>query len=207
MVPLDLLRRGSFRVSVIASVCCFVGQSAAMISLPFYLQHGLELNVLQAGLLLTAWPLAVALVAPLAGRLGDVISGAWSCALGGTLLSLGLASTAIWPLHGRPLLVVAFLALSGAGFGLFQVSNNRNLFLSAPRSRSAAAGGMQSTARLTGQTVGGVMMTGLFTVTSIELAPRLGLGAAAVLTMLAGGLSIMRVGTAPNEKREPQRQE
>lgn len=192
MIPIDLLRIGSFRVSVIASVCCFVGQGAAMISLPFYMQHGLGLSVLEAGLLLTAWPLAVALVAPFAGRLVNGISGAWSCALGGMMLSLGLASTALWPLHGSPALLVGLLALCGAGFGLFQVSNNRSLFLSAPSSRSAAAGGMQSTARLTGQTGGAVMMTGLFTLASSELAPRLGLGVAAALTLAAGVVSLLR---------------
>jgi DHA2 family multidrug resistance protein-like MFS transporter len=197
MVPLDLLRRGSFRVSVIASVTGFVGQSAAMVSLPFYLQHGLGLNVLQTGLLMTPWPLTVAAVAPIAGRLANRISGGWLCALGGTLLAAGLASTAVLPLHGSPTALAALLALSGAGFGLFQVSNNRNLFLSAPRSRSAAAGGLQSTARLTGQTVGAVLMTVLFTMMPLELAPRVGLGLAALLTLMAGMISLLRVGAPP----------
>lgn len=198
MVPLDLLRHGSFRVSVIASVCCFIGQSAAMVSLPFYLQHGLQQNVLQTGWLMTPWPLAVALMAPVAGRLADRISGAWLCALGGTMLALGLSATAWWPLRGDPLLLVPFVALSGAGFGLFQVANNRSLFLSAPRSRSAAAGGMQSMARLMGQTAGAVIMTMVFTMTSIALAPQVGLGAAAVLALLAGMISLLRVGAHPD---------
>jgi DHA2 family multidrug resistance protein-like MFS transporter len=110
------------------------------------------------------------------------------------MLALGLASTALWPLHGRATALAAFLALSGAGFGLFQVSNNRNLFLSAPRSRSAAAGGVQSTARLTGQTIGGLMMTVLFTTTSLDRAPQMGLGLAAVLTLIAGMISMLRLG-------------
>jgi MFS transporter, DHA2 family, multidrug resistance protein len=194
MIPLDLLRRGSFRSSVLASICCFVGQSAAMVSLPFYLQHRFEQSVLQTGLSMTPWPLTVALVAPVAGRLANRISGAWLCALGGTMLALGLGAAAVWPLPGRPTLLVPFVALAGAGFGLFQVSNNRNLFLSAPRSRSAAAGGLQSMARLVGQTAGALMMTALFTTTPIERAPRMGLGLAALLTLAAGLISLLRVG-------------
>jgi DHA2 family multidrug resistance protein-like MFS transporter len=197
IIPLDLLRDGSFRISVIASVCCFVGQSAAMIALPFYLQHGLAQDVLQTGLLITPWPLTVALVAPLAGRLANHISGAWLCALGGVLLALGLASAALWPLHGRPFMLVPLLVLCGAGFGLFQVSNNRNMFLSAPRARSGAAGGMQGTARLTGQTIGALIMALLFTLTSIDVAPRLGLGTAAALTLLAGLVSMLRAPPGP----------
>ena len=197
MIPLDLLRDGSFRVSVLASVCCFVGQSAAMVSLPFYLQHGLRQDALRAGLLITPWPLSVALVAPSVGRLASRVSGAWLCALGGALLALGLVLAALWPLHGRPLVLVPFCVLCGVGFGLFQVPNNRNMFLSVPRARSGAAGGMQGTARLTGQLLGGVLMTLLFTVTSIDLAPRLGLGVAAMLTLIAGLVSMLRAPRQP----------
>lgn len=138
------------------------------------------------------WSLAVAAIAPLAGKLADRVSGAVLCAVGGALLSSGLALLSLWPAHGSAFVVVPFLVLCGVGFGLFQVSNNRNLFLSAPRERSAAAGGMQGTARLTGQTAGAVLMTLLFSACSIELAPRVGLLVAAVLTLTAGLVSMFR---------------
>ena len=202
LIALDLLRDGSFRISVIASVCCFIGQSAAMVSLPFYLQHGLGQDALRAGLLITPWPLSVALVAPSVGRLVSRVSGAWLCALGGVLLALGLAGAALWPLHGRPLVLIPFCMLCGVGFGLFQVPNNRNMFLSAPRARSGAAGGLQGTARLTGQTLGGVIMTLLLAVTPIDRAPRLGLGVAAVLTLTAGLVSMLRAPPTPDPPRD-----
>jgi DHA2 family multidrug resistance protein-like MFS transporter len=192
IIPLDLLRERAFRISVIASVCCFVGQSTALLSLPFYLQHGLAQDVLQTGLLMTPWPLTVAAVAPLAGRLANHVSGAWSCALGGALLSLGLASAALWPVQGNAFVLVPFIILCGLGFGLFQVANNRSMFLSSPRSRSGAAGGMQGTARLTGQTIGALLMTVLFTMTSMDLAPRIGLCVAALMTLVAGFVSMLR---------------
>lgn len=192
LIPLDLLREGPFATAVIASVACFIGQSAAMVSLPFYLQHDLGQDALRAGLLLTPWPLSVAVVAPLAGRLADRVPGAWLCALGGALLSLGLAAAALFPAQGRPAALLPFVVLCGVGFGLFQVPNNRALFLAAPRARSGAAGGAQGTARLTGQALGAVLMTLLFTLTPMELAPRLGLGAAALLTLTAGLVSALR---------------
>ena len=40
LIPLDLLRSDSFRISVIASVCCFTGVTIGLLALPFYLQHG-----------------------------------------------------------------------------------------------------------------------------------------------------------------------
>ena len=83
--------------------------------------------------------------------------------------------------------------LSGLGFGLFQVPNNRNMFLLAPPESAGAAGGMQGTARLAGQTAGGVAMSLLFTLESAESAPSVGLGIGAVLTLVAGLVSVLRV--------------
>ncbi|MES2724461.1 MAG: MFS transporter, partial [Pseudomonadota bacterium] len=83
--------------------------------------------------------------------------------------------------------------LCGLGFGLFQTPNNRNMFLAAPAERSGAAGGLQGTARLTGQTAGAVLMTVLFATPSIGAAPPLGLAAAAAFVLLAGLVSLLRV--------------
>lgn len=193
LLPLDLLRANSFRLSVVASVSCFAGQAAGLIALPFYLQHGLAQDTLTSGLYMTAWPLTVAATAPFAGKLADRVSTAWQCALGGLCLATGLAAAAFWPLRGSPWLLVPFTMLCGLGFGLFNVANNRNMFLSTPSARSGAAGGMQGTARLFGQTAGAVIMTLLLTLTSADAAPRLGLGIGAVLTLVAGLVSTLRV--------------
>ena len=193
LIPVDLLRSDSFRISVIASVCCFTGVTMGLLALPFYLQHGLGQGPLTAGLYMTPWPLMVALAASAAGRLADRMSTAALCAAGGACLAAGLAAASLWPLNGDPLPLVPITMLCGVGFGLFQVSNNRNIFLSAPLQRSGAAGGMQGTARLTGQTAGGVTMSLLFSLVSADAAPRVGLAIAAVLTLVAGLVSTLRM--------------
>jgi DHA2 family multidrug resistance protein-like MFS transporter len=189
LIPLDLLRNGSFRTSVIASVCLFVGQTTAMVALPFYLQRGLGQGALDTGMYLTPWPLTVAIAAPLAGRLARRIPTARLCAAGAVLLAAGLAAAALWPMSNGPQALVPITMVCGLGFGLFNVPNNRNMFLAAPEARSGAAGGMQGTARLVGQTAGAVLMTVLFTQASPELAPRIGLGIGAVFAMAAGVVS------------------
>ena len=192
LIPLDLLRSKSFRISVMASVCCFTGQNAAMVALPFYLQHQLHQSALVTGLAITPWPLTVAVAAPLAGRLAERIPSAWLCAFGGGCLGIGLSAAALVPLRGNPLGLVPLVMLCGLGFGFFQVPNNRNMFLAAPRERSAAAGGMQGTARLLGQTMGAVLMTLLFTLAPVGSAPRIGLAIAAAMTLVAGVVSLAR---------------
>lgn len=195
LIPLDLLRRPSFRLSVAASICCFTGQAAGLVALPFHLQHTLGLGPLETGLYITPWPLMVALSATLAGRWASSGSTAWLCAAGAALLSAGLLAASAWPQAGHPATIMPMVMLCGLGFGLFQVTNNRNLFLSAPPERAAAAGGLQGVARLTGQTAGVVAMTLLFSSTSLDIAPRLGLAFGAVMTLAAGLLSTLHVRT------------
>jgi len=195
LIPLDLLRAASFRISVIASVLCFCGVAASLVALPFYLQHGLGLSAWMTGVYMTPWPLTVAIAAPLAGRLADRVSTARLCVAGAVCLAIGLAALALWPLRAHPLQLVMLTMLCGLGFGFFQVPNNRNMLLSVPGERSGAAGGMQGTARLVGQTAGAIIMTQLFTLTSDAAAPRIGLGIAAVLTLAAGLVSALRVRT------------
>ena len=193
LIPLDLLRAGSFRVSVMASVACFAGVTMGLLALPFYLQHDLLKDTLMTGLYMTPWPLSVAVAAPLAGRLADRVPTAWLCTAGAACLAFGLAAASLWPLQGSALPLVPLTMLCGLGFGLFQVPNNRNMLLSAPSERAGAAGGMQGTARLAGQTAGGVVMSLLFTLASVESAPRVGLGIGAALTLVAGLISLLRV--------------
>lgn len=189
LIPLDLLSAASFRRSVIASVCCFSGQTAGIVALPFYLQQGLGQDTWMTGLYMTPWPLTVAITAPFAGRLADRTSTAVMCTAGGVFLAIGLGAAALWPLNGNPLALVPLTMLCGLGFSLFNVANNRSMFLLAPKERSGAAGGMQGTARLLGQTVGAMVMTLLFTLAPMDSASQIGLGIGAVLAFLAALVS------------------
>jgi MFS transporter, DHA2 family, multidrug resistance protein len=200
LIPLDLLGSNTFRISVIASVLCFAGQTAGLVALPFYLQHSLGQDVLMTGLYMIPWPLTVALIAPLAGRLSNRWSTAWFCSIGGICLSAGLAGTALWPLQENLTILVPLTMLCGLGFGLFNVANNRNMFLAAPISRSGAAGGIQGTARLLGQTAGAVIMTLLFNLFPADFAPQLALGAGALLNLVAALLSTLQGRQAHNYK-------
>jgi DHA2 family multidrug resistance protein-like MFS transporter len=192
LVPFDLLALPPFRVSVIASVLCFGGQTAGLVALPFHLQYAFGLPPLTVGLYLTAWPLTVALAGPGAGRLSGRVDTAWLCLAGGCLLALGLGLAAVWPARGGPWVLGLCGAVCGLGFGLFNVPNNRNMFMSAPGARSGAAGGLQGLARLLGQTAGAVVMTLLLSCFSLAVAPRVGLALGALFTLAAGLASLMR---------------
>jgi len=193
LIPLDLLRVPSFRMSIVASVCCFTGQMIGFVALPFYYQHELGLSAMSTGLLMTPWPLAVMVAAPLSARLARRVPTAWLCAVGGVSLAIGLALCAAWPLSGDPHLPMAlFTSLAGFGFGLFQTPNNQNMLLSAPKERSGAAGGAQGTARLTGLTLGSLSMGLLFALMPPLHAVHWGLALAALAALAGGVASLLR---------------
>ncbi|RQP21402.1 MFS transporter [Piscinibacter terrae] len=193
LVPLDLLRVRSFRMSIIASVCCFTGQMSGYVALPFYFQHELGMSAIATGLLMTPWPLAVMVAAPLSARLAKRVPTAWLCAIGGGCLAIGLALCAAWPLPSDPRLPMAiFTGLAGLGFGLFQTPNNQNMLLAAPKERSGAAGGAQGTARLTGLTLGSLLMGLLFALLPPLRAVHAGLALAALAASAGAAVSLLR---------------
>jgi MFS transporter, DHA2 family, multidrug resistance protein len=183
MLPLDLLRIPVFALSLATSVCSFAAQTLAYISLPFYFHDVLGRSVTETGLLLTPFPLAVAIAAPLAGRLADRFSPAILGGIGLALLAIGLALLAMLPTDASSHAIIWPLALCGAGFGLFQSPNNKAMFTSAPRERSGGAGGILSTARLLGQSIGAALVAALFGI--VEHSPT------SAILWFAAGLSAM----------------
>jgi DHA2 family multidrug resistance protein-like MFS transporter len=95
----------------------------------------------------------------------------------------------------------------GVGFGLFQVSNNQTMFLAAPAHRSAAGGGMQGSARLTGQATGSVVVAFLFSLSPMALVsvPAVLVGAALFVIAAASVslVSMARQAKTPHQLTEP----
>ena len=162
ILPFDLLRIPIFSVSVATSICSFLGQMLAMVALPFYLQQVCGYDDVTTGLLLTAWPAVIMVVAPLAGVLVERIHAGFLGGAGLTAMAAGLFLLALLPEHPTNFDIIWRLVLCGAGFGLFQSPNNSILIASAPPERSGSASGMLATARLVGQTTGAALMALLF---------------------------------------------
>ncbi len=162
LLPVDLLAKPMFALSVATSVASFTSQMAAFVALPFFFQEALGRTQVATGVLMTPWPMAVGVAAPLAGRLADRFPAAVLSCLGLMALGMGLwLLTRLGP-HDQTFSIIWRMALCGAGFGFFQAPNNRTLLSAAPMERSGAAGGMLATARLTGQTIGATMAAVLF---------------------------------------------
>lgn len=195
LLPLDLLRGRLFRLSVLTSIASFAAQGLAYVSLPFYFEDALHRGQVATGLLMTPWPAAVGVAAPVAGRLADKYPAGILGSIGLALLCAGLVCLATLPAHAGAFDIGWRMALCGLGFGTFQAPNNRVLLSSAPIDRSAAAGGSLATARVTGQTIGATLAAIIFTYgTAPEVKALFAAAVCAAAAMLAS-LSRLQTGT------------
>jgi MFS transporter, DHA2 family, multidrug resistance protein len=195
LIPFDLLRNRLFSLSILASVCSFTGQMAALVALPFEIER-LGHSAVATGLLMTPWAVAVGIAAPVAGRLADRFPTGILGGAGLATMSCGLYLLAVFPQGGSAGDFIWRMALCGVGFGLFQSPNNRTMILAAPRARSGAAGGMLGTARLLGQTVGAAGVAILFH-TYPQKGSNVALFAAAAIALAAALVSTSRLTAKP----------
>jgi DHA2 family multidrug resistance protein-like MFS transporter len=196
MLPIDLFRRPVFALSAATSVCSFAVQGLAFVSLPFYFEDILLRTQVETGFFMTPWPLVVALMAPIGGRLSDRYPAGILGSLGLALLCVGMVLLATLPAAPSIVNIVWRMAICGFGFGFFQTPNLRTLMSSAPPDRSGSASGIVATARLTGQTIGAALAALCFGLAGREgatLALALGAGFAA----LGSVMSVLRLAVAP----------
>jgi DHA2 family multidrug resistance protein-like MFS transporter len=191
MLPVDLLRRPLFALSVLTALSAFATQGLAFVSLPFFLEQVLHRNPVDTGFLMSAWPVVVAAAAPIAGRLSDRHPPGLLGGIGLAVLSVGMLSLALLPDQPGTLDLVLRLCVCGAGFGFFQSPNLRALMSSAPPERASGASGMIALARLTGQATGAA---------SVALCFALG-GTHGAKTALALGCGTAALGAAASTAR------
>ncbi len=157
LLPLDLFSIQRFRWAVGASFCMFSAQMCAFVALPFYMQHALGRSIVQTGLLMTAWPVGASLANLAISPFIDRLRAASMASIGAGGQIMGLMIILALPHSAPDYWIASGMLLSGIGFGFFQAPNGRDMLSAVPRARSGAAGGMQATARVNGQTWGAAL--------------------------------------------------
>jgi EmrB/QacA subfamily drug resistance transporter len=163
IVDFSLFRNRLFTAAIASSFLCFLSLFAVMFLMPFYLEELLALPVHLAGLLMTAVPLTIAVVAPLSGWLSDRLGSRLLSSSGMAIVCLGL-----WFLSRLKSQVSFFdivwpLVVTGFGQALFQPPNNNAILSSVPPQRLGIASGFLSTVRVLGQSSSVALSGAIFT--------------------------------------------
>ncbi len=206
MLPVDLFKIRLYTLSIITSVCSFIAQNLAMISLPFLFLNNYGFSEITTGLLMTPWPLATMIVSPIAARFVERHNAGVTAAVGMGIYAAGILLLQLAPQTGISEWNIAWrMAVCGIGYGLFQTLNNIVMVLSTPVHRTGGAGGMQSTARLVGQTLGATFVTIVFALVATTFnSVRVCLLLAIIMAVIAGSVSITRK-TAENRQKASER--
>jgi EmrB/QacA subfamily drug resistance transporter len=154
MLDLTLFHSRIFSASAGAAVFNYACVYCITFLLPFYLIDGRGFSPAAAGLLLSAQPLVMAIIAPLSGTISDRAPIWIPSTFGMGILAAGLLLLSRLGPGTAQLAVVLALAVTGFGIGAFISPNSSALMGSAPASRQGIAGGMLATARNVGMVLG-----------------------------------------------------
>jgi DHA2 family multidrug resistance protein-like MFS transporter len=182
ILPVDLLARPVFSLSAAAALAAFVGSMTMTLSLPFLLEELIGRRPAEIGALMMAWPLAMMVSAPVAGALADRLPHGTLGAFGMILSTGAYLLLAAAPADAAPAGLALRIALCGLGMGFFIAPNARQIVGAAPRTRTAAAGGLISTTRILGQALGAAL---------VALLLQTGLGQGAAPAVAAAGFALL----------------
>lgn len=165
MLPVDLFKIRTYSLSIITSVCSFIAQMLVMVSLPFLFLNSYGFSSITTGLLMTPWPVATMIISPFAARFVERHNAGATAAAGMAVYAIGLLLIIFLPATNiTEFDIIWRMTVCGIGYGMFQTPNNIVMVSSTPVQRTGGAGGMQSTARLVGQTLGATLVTIVFAV-------------------------------------------
>jgi EmrB/QacA subfamily drug resistance transporter len=154
MLDLTLFKNRVFSAGNGAALLNFMTQYVIVFLTPFFLQQILGYSASRAGIIMTAFPLMVLVMAPLAGALSDRI-GQRGLAFFGSLFCT-VAAAALFTLNpdSQPMDIAWRLGIFGLGTGLFQSPNNSAIMGSVPKCRLGIACGVLATTRNVGMVFG-----------------------------------------------------
>lgn len=160
ILNIDLFRRNAvFVFSNITNMFHFLGATAAVFLMNYFLQSNQGYTTQQAGSILVATPAAMAIFSWFTGRLSDKLRPQLLAALGMLLMTLSMAvfiflqdTTPLW-------LIISSLALLGIGMAFFASPNGNAVMASVKPRFFGIASAMLNVTRACGQMLGmGIVM-------------------------------------------------
>jgi MFS family permease len=134
--------------------------------MPFYLQSVAGMTVLQSGIMMSLYPVTMALAAPVAGMLSDRVSFKPLTIAGLSISTLSLLLMSGFGAGTPRFLIGTGIVLLGAGSSIFQSPNTSSVMGAVSRDKLGAAGSINAFFRNFGMVSGTTISVIIFTLAS-----------------------------------------
>lgn len=206
MLDLGIFKERIFTAGNLAAFFNYMAQYVIVFTTTFFLQQRLGFGADKAGTAMTAFPLSVLAVAPVAGTVSDFIGSRSLAVVGSLCCAAGAGFLGFIPASAGAADIAWRLAVFGVGTGLFQSPNNSAVMGSVSRERLGIAGGVMAMSRSVGMTFG-IAVAAVFTERQAELTVA-GLTGTVCKEVYMIGAVLAAIGalvsaTAPARSREP----
>lgn len=154
MLDLQLFKTRPF-VGAVLAMLAYASSAQVMASLlPLFLQNGRGNGVLQAGIAMLPFALAMLIFPQVGRRLTPHVESAGILALGLLIVALGNITLMFAAIQQGELLLITGMAILGTGGGLLNGETQKSIMSTVPRSRAGMASGISTTSRFTGILLG-----------------------------------------------------
>ncbi len=164
-----------FAFSNLAALINYSSTYAIVFLLSLYLQKIQMLSPRDAGTILIAQPVMMALFSPIAGRLSDRIQPRYLASTGMAMCAIALAAFAFLSPETPVKIIIGLLMWVGLGFALFSSPNMNTIMSSVEKTQLGLASGSASTMRVLGQitsmTIATLYFAGYFGGQPLEAVP------------------------------------
>lgn len=144
-------RGGTFTAGILSGLLAYLVLFGVLLVSPLYLEVR-SMSTATAGLLITVLPLALGIVAPLAGIAADRFGAAPITTLGLGIATLGLVVGVVVP--PSPIVLIVVLATAGVGLGAFTPANNATVARAGRDDQAGMVSGLLNMTRGVGTALG-----------------------------------------------------
>ena len=153
-----------FTYSNMSALINYTATFAIVFFLSLYLQKIQNLSPREAGAIIIAQPVVMAIFSPIVGRLSDRIQPRYFATLGMAMCTIGLFMLSFLS-HATPIpYIVGVLIWVGLGFALFSSPNMNTIMSSVERKQYGQASGLASSMRVFGQIISMSIITLLISI-------------------------------------------
>jgi MFS family permease len=162
LLDLELFKNWTFASGILTAILVFVVTFFVTFWIPFYLERVLLLSTQKTGLVMSAIPLTMGVIAPIAGWLSDRIDFRYLTVTGLVITTVSLINLSFLGTADLPVRVAVSLGLFGLGLSIFSSPNNSSVMGTAPLPKLGIAGGIIATGRNLGMVLGVTLSSAVF---------------------------------------------